>query len=97
MKINDIYSFLNERYPFSLACDFDNVGLLVGDKNCTVTKAVIALDCLSDTVNFAIKNGAELIITHHPVIFAGLKAVTEETAVYKAIKNGISVISAHTK
>lgn len=96
MKVNDIYSFLNEHYPFSLACDFDNVGLLIGDKGANVTKAVIALDCTTFAVEFAKKNGAELIITHHPVIFGGLKSVTEETATYKAIKNGISVISAHT-
>lgn len=96
MKVKDIYSFLDERYPFSLACDFDNVGLLVGDKDAEVTKAVVALDCTLDAVEFAAQNGAELIITHHPVIFAGLKAVTKETAVYKAIKNGISVVSAHT-
>lgn len=96
MKVYDIYSFLNEHYPFSLACDFDNTGLLIGDKNTIVTKAVIALDCTSSAVEFAAQNGAELIITHHPVIFGGLKSVTQETATYKAIKNGISVISAHT-
>lgn len=96
MRVYDIYSFINKLYPFSLACDFDNVGLLIGDKAATISKTVIALDCTSDVVEFATQNGAELIITHHPVIFAGLKAVTEETAVYKAIKNGISVISAHT-
>ena len=96
MKIKDIYSFLDERYPFNLKCDFDNCGLLVGDKNAEVTKVVLSLDCVNDTIDFAIKNGANLIITHHPVIFGGIKSVTEETAVYKAIKNGISVISAHT-
>ncbi len=96
MKVQDIYSFLDERFPFNLKCDFDNCGLLVGDKSAEVTKVVVALDCVSDTVDFAIENGANLIITHHPVIFGGIKSVTEETAVYKAIKNGISVISAHT-
>ncbi len=96
MKTNDIYSYLNKHYPFSLACDFDNVGLLIGDKEAKVLRVVIALDCTTNTVEFAKQNNAELIITHHPVIFSGLKAVTEETATYKAIKNGISVISAHT-
>ncbi len=96
MKVKDIYSFLDTLYPFNTACDFDNVGLLIGDKNSTVTKIVVALDCTSNVVEFAKENGAELIITHHPVIFGGIKAVKSETAVYKAIKNGISVISAHT-
>lgn len=96
MKVNDVYSFLDELSPFSLACDFDNTGLLIGDKNSTVTTAVIALDCTLKVTQFAKENGAELIITHHPVIFGGIKSVTEETAVYKAVKSGISVISAHT-
>ncbi len=96
MKVNDVYSYLNECFPFSLACDFDNVGLLIGDKEAPVTKAVIALDCTLNVVEFAKEMGAELIITHHPIIFGGIKAVTENTTVYKAVKNGISVISAHT-
>ncbi len=96
MKVQDIYSFLDEQYDFSAACDFDNCGLLIGDKNAEVTKAIIALDCVSDTIDFAIENGANLIITHHPIIFGGIKSVTSDTAVYKAIVNGISVICAHT-
>ncbi len=96
MKAQDIYSYLDERYPFSAACDFDNCGLLVGDKNAEISKAVIALDCTRDVVNFAAELGAQLIITHHPVIFGGIKSVTADTAVYNAIKNGIAVISAHT-
>lgn len=96
MTVNDIYSFLDRQYDFSSACDFDNVGLLIGDKKSTVTKITVALDCTSSVVEFAKENGAELIITHHPVIFGGIKAVKSETAVYKAVKNGISVISAHT-
>lgn len=96
MTVKTIYSFLDKLFPFDSACDFDNVGLLVGDENAEVKTAVIALDCTDGAVDFAIKHKAELIITHHPVIFEGLKAVTENTPVFKCIKNGISVISAHT-
>ena len=96
MTVNDIYAYLNEFCPFDTACDFDNVGLLVGDKNANVTKAIIALDCTLDAVNQAIETGAELIITHHPIIFSPLKSVTAESTVYRLIKNNISVISAHT-
>lgn len=96
MTVQDIYLFLDDRYPFLAACDFDNSGLLIGDKNAEVTKAVITLDCTRDVVDFAVGLGAELIITHHPVIFGGIKSVTSDTAVYSAIKNGVSVISAHT-
>ncbi len=96
ITVNNILSFLSQKYPLNTACDFDNVGLLVGDGSATVTKAVVCLDCDINAVNFAAQNGANLIITHHPVIFDGLKSVTDGTVVYELIKNGISVISMHT-
>ncbi len=96
MKVFDIYEKIDWYFPFLTACDFDNVGILVGDKNATVKKAVVALDCTCDVVDFAIKNGAEAIVTHHPIIFNPIKSVTAESVVHKLIKHGISVISAHT-
>ena len=96
MTVKDIFDFLNEKFPTETACDFDNVGLLVGDPNTEVKKAVVALDCTSNTVNTAIKNGCQLIITHHPVIFDPLKRVLAGSAVYEVIKSDISVISMHT-
>lgn len=96
MTVNDVLKYLIEKYPLDTACDFDNVGLLVGDSAAAVTKAVICLDCDINTVNYAKSLGAELIITHHPVIFNGLKAVTTGTVVYEAVKANISVISMHT-
>ncbi len=96
MKVNDIFEFLNEFCPFDTACDFDNTGLLIGDKDCDVTRVVVALDCTEDVINEATKIGAELIITHHPVIFSPLKSVTADGIAYRLIKSGISVISAHT-
>ena len=96
MRVNNILDYLKEKYPLDTACDFDNVGLLVGDGNTSVTKAVVCLDCDINTVNYAKSIGAELIVTHHPVIFSGLKSVTKGTVVYELIKNGISVISMHT-
>jgi len=96
MTVNNILDYLKEKYPLDTACDFDNVGLLVGDGNASVTKAVVCLDCDINTVNYAKSMGAELVITHHPVIFSGLKSVTKGTVVYELIKNGISVISMHT-
>lgn len=96
MTVQDIFNFLNGKFPVDTACDFDNVGLLVGDKNSNVTKALIALDCTKITIDNAIENGCNLIVTHHPVIFAPLKTVLSESIVYKLIKNNISVISMHT-
>lgn len=96
MTVKTIFDFLNEKFPTDTACDFDNVGLLVGDPNAEVKKAVVALDCTPSAVNTALKNGCQLIITHHPVIFDPLKRVLAGSVVYEVIKNGISVISMHT-
>lgn len=96
MLAENILEYLNELYPESTALDFDNVGLLVGDYKSEVTKALVALDCTLKTVNNAVKNGCNLIITHHPVIFDPLKNVLKGSVVYELIKNNITVISMHT-
>ena len=96
MKVKEVLAFLCEKYPTESALAFDNVGLLVGDKEATITGSVIALDCDIDTVKFAIKNNCNLIITHHPVIFSGIKTVLAGDVVFELVKNGISVISMHT-
>lgn len=96
IKVKDVFDFLNDLYPADTACDFDNVGLLAGSGADEVKGAVVALDCDVNAIEFAKQNSANLIITHHPVIFEPLKSVTEGDIVYKLIKNGISVISMHT-
>lgn len=96
MKADEIFAYLNELYPVDTACDFDNPGFLVGDRNTQITKALISLDCTLTTVKNAVQNGCQLIITHHPVIFEPLKNVLAGSVVYELIKNGISVISMHT-
>ena len=65
MTVKNIFDFLESKFPTNTACDFDNVGILVGDANAEVTKALIALDCTALTVEEAINNGCNLIITHH--------------------------------
>ncbi len=96
MKVKDIFEFLNRKFPVDTACDFDNVGILIGDESQEVTKAVVTLDCTMKAIKTAIENDAELIITHHPVIFTPLKNVLKGSIVYEAIRNNISVISMHT-
>lgn len=96
IKVKEILSYLENLYPCATACSFDNVGLLVGDAESDVSKAVVSLDCDINTVDFAKKNGANLIITHHPVIFEPIKSVRENDIVFGLIKSGISVISMHT-
>ncbi len=96
MTVNNVLDYLKEKYPIQTACDFDNVGLLVGDKEATVTRAVVCLDCDINTIKHAKELGAELIVTHHPVIFDGIKNVLAGTTVYEVVKADISVISMHT-
>lgn len=98
MKIKDILNKINEVAPFSLALSYDNSGFLIGDDESDVTKVIVALDCTSDVIDEAVKEKAELIITHHPVIFDPLKSVTAQSnsIVYNCIKNNIAVISVHT-
>ena len=96
MKLKDIYEFLDSIAPFSTQADFDNAGFLVGDKNAEFKGGVVALDVTSGAIEYAKEKGANLIVTHHPVIFDPLREVTASGLVYKLIENGISVISAHT-
>lgn len=95
-KVKDVLEFMNVIAPFDLAMKWDNVGLLVGDIDAEITGCVLSLDATIDTLEFAIEEKANLIITHHPVIFSGLKTVTKDSLVYKLVENNISVISSHT-
>lgn len=96
MKNIDILNCLEEWCPSNTAASYDNVGFLVGEREKDVTGILVALDCTSRVIEEAKKVGANLIVTHHPIIWAPLKNVTEQSRVFKLIKNGISVISCHT-
>ena len=96
MTVYDIFSFLDSVFPVNTAMDFDNVGILVGNENDEVKKALISLDCTFDTISTAKANGCNLIITHHPVIFEPLKSMKKGSLVYELLKENISVISMHT-
>lgn len=94
--VKDIYDFIDSIAPFNTAEEWDNPGLLVGDEEKTVNKIIFALDCTEDVINQAISCGADLIVTHHPVIFKPLSEVMADSLVYKLIKNDLSIICAHT-
>lgn len=95
-KVKDIYNYIDSIAPFDTQEEWDNSGLLVGDKTVEVSKILFALDVTSDIINQAIDCGAELIITHHPVIFKPVSDVLSDSLIYKLIKNNISIICAHT-
>ena len=94
--VTHIYDAIDRLAPFWLTMDFDNTGILVGDRNREIACALLALDCPPAVVEQARQLGAQLIVTHHPVIFHPLKRVNEDAVVYQLIRSDIAVISAHT-
>ncbi len=94
--VKDIYNFIDSIAPFDTQEEWDNSGLLVGDENAEVTKILFALDVTTDVINQAITYGADLIITHHPVIFKPVSTVLSDSLIYKLVNNNISIICAHT-
>lgn len=99
-KLKDITDYLGMLFPSEIAEDFDNIGLLVGRADKDISKALICLDCDSAVVREAIEENAQLIITHHPVIFDPIKRICDDTPfgemIISALENNISIYSAHT-
>ena len=97
MKIREIYDFIDSVAPYSTQLEWDNSGLMCGDINGETETVMVCLDCTNEVIEQAIEEeGCKLIICHHPLIFSPLKTIEAGTPVYNAIKNGITVISAHT-
>ena len=98
MKVLDIYKIINQMAPVELALSYDNPGILLGNPAAEVTKAVVCLDATKAAVKTAVEQKAQLIITHHPIIFDPIKSVVKQSGniVYECLANGISVISMHT-
>lgn len=99
-KCADIISFMERLAPNELAENWDNTGLLVGSREGNIKKILICLDVTMATIDEAIAQKADLIITHHPVIFDEIKRLNEQDfkgeQLYKLIRNSLSVYSAHT-
>lgn len=98
--VNDILLYLETLAPNAMKMDWDNVGLLCGSKNKKVTKILVALDPFESVCKEAAQLGADLLVTHHPLIFQPVSAITDDTAIGRAIltliQGGISAINAHT-
>lgn len=98
--VNDVVAALEQLAPVSYQESYDNVGLLVGNKNQEVSGILISLDCTEEVVQAAINQKNNVIVCHHPIIFKGLKRITGanyvERVVVMAIKNDISIIACHT-
>ena len=96
MTVQEIYAYLHNRAPFDTAEGWDNPGMLVGDPRREVGCVLVALDATAGAVDTAEAVGADLIITHHPVIFAPLKKLSAQSIPYRLAAAGIDLIAAHT-
>ena len=102
MTIRDLYAALEQRLPRSLSWDWDNDGISCApDLDAPVTGVLIALDPTEDAVEAAIEAGANVLLTHHPMLFRGLKTVdghdTGSRKVIRMIQNGITAMAIHTR
>jgi len=100
MKLKEIVSFFEEIAPFSLQESYDNSGIQIGSQESEVTGILISIDLTNEVLDEAIKNSCNLILSHHPLIFGGIKKLTGSNAIeamiVKAIKNDINILSVHT-
>ncbi len=99
-KCREIRSWFDEKWPESLACDWDNVGLLAGRADKEVRCVYVALDATDEVIEAAVREKADMLITHHPLIFGAIKKVSDETSVgrrvLKLLQADISYYAGHT-
>lgn len=94
--VQDVYNFLNNRFPFEAQEPWDNSGIQTGDMQQEVNKIAVVLDVTPDALEKAVEFGAEVVVSHHPVLFRAVKSLTSGNIAFEAIKNGVSIISSHT-
>ena len=99
-KVKDIVRVIEDFAPLSIQEKWDNSGLSIGSPESEVSSVLLGLDCTPELVDEAVECGADMIVTHHPLIFSGLRKISPDdptgSAVMKAISAGISVYAAHT-
>lgn len=99
-KVSEILSYITEVAPLQWQENYDNSGLLVGDANALVDRVLLTVDVTEEVIDEAVDNSIKLIISHHPLIFKGLKNILADDTlgriITKAIKNDISIAAMHT-
>lgn len=99
-KVKDIVKIIEDFAPISLAYEWDNSGLIVGDKEKKVKKVYLTLDLFKFNIDEAIDAGVDMIISHHPILFKGIQKVDNDTqqgyVITKLIKNDIALYASHT-
>lgn len=100
VKVSEILSFITDVAPLNWQESYDNSGLLIGDPNALVDKVLLTLDVTEKVIDEAIDNSFHLIISHHPIIFRGIKNILNNNTlgriITKAIKHDISIAAMHT-
>ncbi len=101
MTTSALYRALRDKIPAHMACDWDNDGIMcLPDPDRTVQKALIVLDITDDAVEHAVKSGCDIVISHHPLIFKGIKHLTPDDIIsrrlIKLCRHGITALSFHT-
>lgn len=100
MKIKEIIDFLELEYPLSWQYEWDNSGLQVGDPEQYLTGILVAIDTTEEVLKEALNKGCNLMVTHHPLLFRGLKKITKRTYVERcvafALKHDIVLYTLHT-
>jgi dinuclear metal center YbgI/SA1388 family protein len=100
MKVKDLSSYLDSIVPLCFQESYDNSGLQVGNPEIEISSAIISLDVTEDVIDEAIAGNCGMIISHHPLIFSGIRKITcrssTERIITKALKNDIAIYSSHT-
>ena len=96
MNIQNLVAMLQEKAPFETAESYDNVGVLVGSEAGEVSRVLVTLDITHDAVDAAVSCGAQVIVSHHPVIFEPLSALSADSVPYRLAQCGITAVCLHT-
>jgi dinuclear metal center YbgI/SA1388 family protein len=100
MKLSELTSYLENLAPLAYQEDYDNAGLIVGQPDKEIRQALVSLDCTEAVVDEAIAHNCQVIISHHPIVFKGLKKFNGKTyverVVEKAIGNNVAIYAIHT-
>lgn len=99
-KVREVTSFLETIAPLQRQESYDNSGLLAGDYNAEIKGVLVSLDCTEEVVDEAIRLGCNMIVSHHPVIFSGIRQLVGQNmtqrVVARALKNDINLYAIHT-
>ena len=100
MLLTEFMDAMERVAPRELACDFDNPGLVVGTERTEIRRVLVALDCTPSVSREAVETGADIVLTHHPLLFVPVKHIWPDdpltAAVYTLIRGGVGLFSAHT-